>query len=441
MNNPKLKPADLEALQRVTFDFFIHETNLHNGLTIDKTMEGAPASIASIGFALSAYTAAVERGFMTRSEAVRRVLTTLRFFRGSPQNAEPNSTGYKGFYYHFLDMKTGLRAESCELSTIDTAFLIAGILTAASYFRDDPVNGAEIHTLADELYCRVDWTWALDNGATLTHGWKPESGFLKYRWNGYAEAMILYLLALGSPTFALPVSSYSAWTESYQWRKIYDDEFLFSGPLFTHQISHIWIDFRGIQDDYMRDKGIDYFENSRRATYVQREYAIRNPQKFDGYGEDCWGITASEGPGPAVREINGVQREFLGYAARGVPDGPDDGSISPWVVVGSLPFAPEIVLPAVRHFVDIELRERNPYGFKGTFNPTYSQTSDPSQYWVSPYHCGLNQGPVVLMIENYRSGLIWRLMRRCPHVVSGLRRAGFCGGWLSPHECGDADKK
>jgi hypothetical protein len=180
----------------------------------------------------------------------------------------------------------------------------------------------------------------------------------------------------------------------------------------------------------MRGKGIDYFENSRRATYAQQKYAVLNPRKFDGYGEKCWGITATDGPGEITRKIRGEERRFFGYLARGVPDGPDDGSIAPWAVVASLPFAPEIVLPALRYFEDIKLHVSNPYGFKSTFNPTFSETSNPSQYWTSPWHYGLNQGPIVLVIENFRSGLLWRLMRQCPYLVKGLRRAGFSGGWL-----------
>ncbi len=284
--------------------------------------------------------------------------------------------------------------------------------------------------LADELYRRVDWNWAQNGDATVSMGWNPESGFLPYRWQGYDEALFLYLLGLGSPTHPLPEESYAAWTSTYQWRKIYGHEFLFSGPLFTHQISHIWIDFRKIQDDYMRSKSIDYFENSRRATYVQQQYAIDNPAKFEGYNATCWGITASDGPGPVKRTIKNRERQFFGYDARGVPDGPDDGSIAPWAVVASLPFAPEIVLPALEYFAKLKLLEKNPYGFKATFNPTYPAQSGNPHGWISPWHYGLNQGPIVLMIENYRTGLIWRLLRSCPYIVSGLQRAGFRGGWL-----------
>jgi hypothetical protein len=436
MNDQNVNPEVLEALQRETFDYFVHEANPLNGLVVDKTQAGAPASIAAVGLALSSYPVGVEHSFVTRAQAVQRTLATLRFFHNSVQSTDPDATGYKGFYYHFLDMISGKRVWMCELSTIDTAFLLAGMLTAAAYFSGSTADEREIRMLADELYLRTDWEWAQNGGLTVTHGWKPESGFLPYRWHGYDEALFLYLLALGSPTHPLPEESYVQWTSTYEWRKIYNHEFLYSGPLFTHQISHLWIDFRGIQDDYLRGKGIDYFENSRRATYVHQQYAIDNPAEFDGYDANCWGITASDGPGPAKRTIKRHKRQFFGYKARGVPEGPDDGSIAPWAVVASLPFAPEIVLPALQYFETVKLRAKNPYGFKATFNATFADSPDQSQLWVSPFHFGLNQGPIILMIENYHSGLPWRLMRQCPYLIAGLRRAGFRGGWLGQNEPG-----
>jgi hypothetical protein len=423
---------ELQSLQRDTFDYFLKEANPSNGLILDKTAANWPASIAATGLALACYPVAVERGFMTRNAAVMRTLTTLRFFWNSPQGPEPDATGYRGFYYHFLDMQTGRRAWQCELSTVDTAFLLAGALTTAAYFDADETDEREIRTLADALYRRADWQWAQNLGATVTHGWKPESGFLEYRWEGYDEAMLLYVLGLGSPTHPLSESSYTAWASTYRWENCYGYEYLYAGPLFTHQLSHVWIDFRGIHDAFMRGKGIDYFENSRRATYVQQCYAVENPRKFVGYGEQCWGITASEGPGPATLKLNGVLREFSDYVGRGVPYGPDDGTLAPWAVVGSLPFAPEIVLPTIKYCMhQAKLRPLDSYGFKAAFNPTHpGESGNPYGWWVSPWYFGLNQGPIMLMIENYRSGLLWQLMRRCPYVVSGLRRAGFSGGWL-----------
>jgi len=418
----------LETLQRLTFDYFLKETNPKNGLVPDSTRQGAPCSITAAGFALAAYPVGVERRFITRKDAIKRTLTTLRFFFDSPQGREPDATGYKGFYYHFLDMKTGRRTWDCELSTIDSTFLIAGALTAAEYFNRDTKDELEIRTLADAMYRRADWRWAQNRGVTVTNGWKPESGFIKYRLHGYNEALILYVLGLASPTHPLPANSYHAWTRTYKWKKLYGHEFLYAAPLFIHQLSHMWIDFRGIQDVYMRRKEIDYFENSRRAVYIQQQYAIRNPRGFKSYGEYIWGLTASDGPGPASKKIKGKLRRFFDYAARGVPNGPDDGTLAPWAVVASLPFAPEIVLPSIKYFDETFPEMTSKYGFKCSFNPTFSSAG--GKDWISKGYYGLDQGPIVLMIENYRSGFLWRLMRRCPYIIDGLRRAGFAGGWL-----------
>ena len=431
MSTQKLSiEAELNKLQHETFRYFLHETNLANGLVLDKTAKNWPASIAATGLGLASYPVAIERGFISRADAVERTLTTLNFFWNSHQGPEPDATGYKGLYYHFLDMDTGKRAWQSELSTVDSAFLLAGMLTVARYFDADTADEQKIRSLADALYQRADWQWAQNQGSTLTHGWKPETGFLPYRWEGYDEALLLYILALGSPTHSLPASSYASWASSYEWKSCHGYEFLYAGPLFTHQLSHVWIDFRKIQDDFMRDKGIDYFENSRRATYVQREYAIANPLNFVGYGECCWGLTASDGPGPDTLKIDGIQRQFYDYVARGVPYGPDDGTIAPWSAVTSLPFAPEIVLPMLDHVIyKLKLKEGHVYGFRSTFNQTHPEKCLPCG-WVSPWHYGLNEGPIILMTENYRTGLIWELMRGCPYIVDGLRLAGFSGGWL-----------
>ncbi|WP_435017334.1 glucoamylase family protein [Tundrisphaera sp. TA3] len=421
--------SHLDMLQWVSLIYYLRETNPDNGLVADKTAPGSPSSIAAVGMALSTAPVVVERGIMERDYAINRVLTKLRFFRDSKQGPEPDATGYRGFYYHFLDMETGRRVWDCELSTIDSGFLIAGILTAATYFDRDTADEREIREIADFLYRRVDWQWAANGGAALTHGWRPETGFIPYRWTGYDEALLLYLLALGSPTYPLPAESYAAYCATYQWRDLFDVEMLYSGPLFTHQLSHLWIDFRGIQDAFMREHRLDYFENSRRATYLQRDYAIRNPLGMAMYGEFCWGFTACDGPGWIDRKVDGVDRRFYDYVARGVPFGPDDGTIAPWAVVASLPFAPEIVLPTIYNFYKLDLGMTDDYGFKTSFNPTYPVEGSQCG-WVSPYYFGIDQGPLALMIENYRTGLLWTLMKRCPPLLTGLRRAGFTGGWL-----------
>ncbi|ODT07449.1 MAG: hypothetical protein ABS58_06990 [Mesorhizobium sp. SCN 65-20] len=421
---------DLARLQFTTLLYYLHCTNPDNGLVRDKTQEDAPASISAIGMALATIPVVVERGIIIRKFAAKITRKRLQFLLQCPQGPEPDASGYKGFFYHFLDIETGRRVWECELSTIDTAFLLAGALTVATYFDGETADEIEIRQLANALYQRADWNWACDHGLTLTHGWRPESGFIPYRWRGYDEGLLLYLLGLGSPTHPLPPESYAAYTESYEWRNIYGRELLHSGPLFTHQLSHMWVDFRGIRDDFMRDHDSDYFQNSRHATFVQQEYAIRNPLNFVGYGEHCWGFTASDGPGWITREVDGVERTFYDYLARGAPFGPDDGTISPWVVVASLPFAPEIVVPTVQNFARMKLDMTKLYGFRPSFNRTFEVEDSPTGWWVSPYHFGIDQGPVVLMIENYRTGLLWNIMRNCQPLVTGLRRAGFTGGWL-----------
>ncbi len=431
------KPLSNEALfklQRDTFGYFLHETNPHNGLVPDNTRKGAYASIAAVGLALASYPIGVERNFISREDAVERVLNTLRFFWNSPQGTEPDATGYKGFYYHFLEMGSGRRAGKCELSTIDSAILIAGALATACYFDRDNQQEQELRKLADDLYRRMEWPWMLSDSGKVLMAWQPESGYFPWCWEGYNESIILHVLALGSPTHALSKETYKAFTSTYLWQEIYGRELLcnhYSGPLFIHQLSHIWIDFRGIQDDFMREKGIDYFENSRRATYIQQEYAIRNPWQFRGYGEHSWGITASDGPGPARLVIDGIERHFFDYEARGVPFGPDDGTLAPWAVVASLPFAPEIVLPTLQCFNDVYPEMTSEYGFKCSLNPTFRDGNSSKKGWISKGYYGLDQGPVVLMVENYFTEYLWTMMKKCSYVVNGLRLAGFSGGWLS----------
>lgn len=221
-------PSDetlLDQLQHTAFSYFLRTANPANGLIADTTRKDVPASVAVVGFALSAYPVAVERGWMARTEAVERAGATLRFFWSSEQSHSAHATGYKGLYYRFLDMQTGARVWTSELSTIDTALLLAGALTVSAYFTRNTRNETELRELADALYRRADWPWAQHNETTLLHGWKPECGFLNYRWEGYSEALILYVLALGSPTYPLATASYPAWTATYQWEHLYGHEF------------------------------------------------------------------------------------------------------------------------------------------------------------------------------------------------------------------------
>jgi len=435
-------PDDVLDLQQSAFRYFLDHTNAQNGLVADNTREDSPCSIAATGLGLSCQPVAVSNGWLTRTDAAERVLTALRFFEQSPQGSEPDVTGYKGFYYHFLEMKGGRRAGNCELSTVDSALLLAGMLVAGAFFDADTAVEREIRETADALYRRADWQWALygvpsnENGwptttvenVTIVHGGLPENGFISYRYQGYDESLLMHVLGLGSSTFALPPECYRSWQKTFDWREQYGIEYLHEGPLFIHQFSHCWLDFRGIADEFMRAKGIDYFENSRRAVQVQQKYAEENPRRFRAYGPLCWGLSASDGPGPAKKTIDNVDREFWMYEARGVPDGPDDGTLAPGAVVASLPFVPELVMDTLRELVTAYPDLRSEYGLRASLNPTFGD-------WISPLNYGLDQGPIVMMIENHRTGLLWNLMRRIPYIWRGLRKSGFTGGWLeSEHE-------
>ncbi len=448
--------AMLDELEKRTFEFFRDSANTANGLVPDHWPDDHVgdyfSSIASVGFALTAYGVGVERGWMTRAEAVKRTLATLRFFDQAPQNERADATGYHGFFYHFLDMQSGRRYHSAkwvELSTIDTTLLLGGVLFSQSYFDRDSRDEKEIRRLAEQIYSRVDWTWASPRAPLVAMGWTPEADFIHVDWHGYNEAMLLYVLALGSTTHAIDASAWKAWTETYDatWGSFQGQEHLGFAPLFGHQYSHVWIDFRGIQDSYMRNRGIDYFTNSQRATLAQREYAIHNPMQWKGYGDDVWGLTACNGPrAPAVpglpdRYASDV-KTFYGYVARGagLTGTIDDGTIAPTAAASSIAFTPEIVIPAIR-----EMKQRygkyvyTRYGFLDAFNPSFAFTDRPLRTgrvipdvgWVDTLYLGIDQGPIVTMIENYRSELIWRVMKRNPHIRRGLQRAGFTGGWLA----------
>jgi hypothetical protein len=419
----------IDRAQHHAFGYFESCTDPVSGLVLDSTQPGSPCSITGVGMALTAYPIAVERGWLTRQQAVGITLRTLRFFAGADMSDSPNATGHRGFYYHFLDMATGRRAWRSELSSIDTAFLVAGFIAVANYFDRDNGHEAEIRATARRLEDRVDWAWMRNCEGAICHGWKPERGFLRYHWSGYCEGLLMMALALGAEHHAVPASTWSDWLKGYRWRRIYGHEHLAAGPLFIHQYSHMWIDFRGIQDAYMRERGIDYFENSRRATLVQREYAIRNPKHFKGYGPNCWGLSACDGPGPREIRVAGRRQRLLAYAARSAPHGPDDGTVAPWAAVASLPFAPDVVMPLMQHIA--RMMHRHPDYMPGcSFNPTLRGSHGPPG-WVSPWRFALNSGPVVLMIENFRSGLPWTLMRRSATLRRGLERADFRGGWLS----------
>ncbi len=434
--------AFLDTLQLRTFGYFWDLTNPANGLTPDRSPTPSFSSIAAVGFALTAYPIGVERGYVTRAQAAARVLTTLQFFWSAPQDSSATATGYHGFFYHFLDMNTGRRYQTVELSTIDSALLLAGVLTCQSYFTGSDMTEVQIRAVAESLYARADWVWAASNHPpAITLAWTAESRFSAYDWKGYNEAMLIYILALGSPTHpdTVPPGAWSSWTSTYQWGTFQGQDHLGFAPLFGHQYSHVWIDFRGIQDAYMRTHGIDYAENSRRATLAQQAYAVANPGAWTGYGATLWGLTASDGPADVTLTLAGRSRQFHTYFARGASftEIQDDGTISPAAAGGSIPFAPEVSIPALlamRRTYGANLFST--YGFFDAFNPTFTGTPsqgrvDPALGWFDTDYLGIDQGPILAMIENYRSGLVWRLMRANSHIVLGLCRAGFTGGWLT----------
>jgi hypothetical protein len=409
--------ALLDTLQQTSFGFFWNEANPSNGLIKDRSTSSSPCSIASVGFGLSAICTGVDHGWITREQARQRVLTTLQTFWNGPQGSGSSGViGYKGFFYHFLDMNTATRTWSCELSSIDSALLFAGILDTRQYFTQDDPSEIMIRALADSIYRRADWDWFRNGGFGVQMGWLPGSGFSTFgTWYGYNEGMIIYILALGSPTHPLvPDYCWQAWTSTYNWHTYYGYTYVVFPPLFGHQYSHCWVDFRNIQDAYMSSKGIDYFENSRRATLAQQAYCIANPGGFTGYAADCWGLTASDGPS--------------GYNARGAPPAQnDDGTITPTAPAGSIAFAPEIVIPTLQHFYDAYAANLwGPYGFRDAFNLT--------QNWWGTDYIGIDEGPIVMMIENYRTGAIWDRFMQNEYVQLGLVRAGFTGVVAVPDE-------
>ena len=435
-NEPLNGPFSLDELQRRNFLFFWDLAHPTTFQVPDRYPKDDFSSIAATGFGLSAYLIGAERGWITRLQAAERVLQTLRFLKNLPQGPEPAGTaGYRGWFYHFLNTQNALRYEKVELSSIDTGLLMAGVLSCMSYFdRNDP-NEKAIRETADFLFRRVEFDWYLNEHLRMSMGWFPEKGFLASDWRGYNEAMILVIMGLGSPTHPIPAEGWDAWCKPYFRAEFKGQDMVNFGPLFGHQYSHCWIDFKGIQDPYMKKMGIDYFENSRRATLANRQYCIDNPLKFKGYGEKIWGLTAGDGP-DAEMEHNGTRIFAPGYGARGaaIDYQEDDGTIAPTAALASMPFAPEYVLPLAETFWN-----RWPigaYGFFDGYNETFTDVArSPNAqkeypFWVDRDYLGIDQGPIVLMIENYRSGFLWNLMKKNPYIVQGLKRAGFEGGWL-----------
>lgn len=440
-------PALIDDIAERTFRFFWETTNPANGLAPDRWPTKGFSSIAATGFALTAYPIGVERGWIGRAAALARTLTTLRFFWNAPQgDSRSGVSGHKGFFYHFLDMETGHRFGRTELSSVDTGLLLGGILFAAQYFDRATAEEAEVRDLAQKINARVDWRWMQKPSRVICMGWHPESGFIASDWHGYNEGMLVYLLALGAPDPARRVEpdAWAAWASTYarSWRGEGATRHLAFAPHFGHQYSHVWVDFRGIRDATMREAGFDYFENSRRATYAQRAYATANPMGWDGYSADIWGLTACDGPAGVQRVVNGTQRTFRTYSARGplgLPDEFDDGTLAPTAALGSIAFAPEIVEPcAAALHARYGRRLYGRYGFLDSFNPSFRFTDvklskgsiDPELGWFDDDYLGIDQGPILAMIANHRDDFVWSRMRGSQILRTGLQRAGFAGGWL-----------
>lgn len=380
MSNDKL----LEHIQKKTFEYFWNEANPTNGLIRDRSTEDSPCSIAAVGFALTTIPIAVERGWISYDEGYERVLTTLKTF------VEGRVEGKNGFFYHFVDMNTGKRVWNCEVSSIDTSLLIAGALFAGKYF-----EGTEVERLADQLYRNVDWRWMMSKDGTLYMGWKPEGGFLNARWDSFNEGILAYILAIGSPTHPIPVSS---------WDKILRPvhENYISCPtesLFVYQYPNIWIDFRDKEDKYA-----NYFNNAKIATRYNYLFCVMNRFKYKTYDFDIWGLSASDGPN--------------GYKHYGASEGNHDGTVAPYSAVSSIVFAPDLSMKAIRGM----LKKYGPlvwgrYGFVSAFNVDAN--------WFSKEHIGIDQGDIISMIENYRTGSVWKYFMKSEYVQKALKKIGF----------------
>ena len=443
---------DVDTLQRRTFNYFWELTDGF-GQVPDRWPTENFSSIAATGFGLAALAVGVERQYVTRAAAAARARKTLQALWVLPQGeAMSGVAGYKGLFYHFLNHNDGLRFRDVELSTIDSGLLLAGVLAAGEYFNGDSADERAIRALADAIYRRVEWDFAWMQDGSLSMGWHPDKGFIPARWRGYNEASILLILAMGSPTHPIPDTAWTAWTRTYDWGSGYGaPEHVMFDPLFGHQYSQLFIDFRGLQDDYMRQRKLDYFQNSVRATELQQAYAQQNPYGFTGYGKSIWGLTACDGPGGRQRlPLSKASRQrptneavlpgtdsiaVRDYWARGV-DGEtlrDDGTISPTAAGGSWPFTPAASAKTLAY----QWNTYQPwlvgrYGFRDAFNldakPRAQQAGAPG--WFGVDYLGIDQGPILLQIENHRTGLVWDLLKTNPHIIRGLRRAGFRGGWL-----------
>ncbi|HEY6183213.1 MAG TPA: glucoamylase family protein [Terriglobales bacterium] len=384
----------LDELEKTTFQYFWDQTNPKTGLVKDRCNARSEndvnvvGSIASTGFGLTALCIGANRGYIQKPAAVERVLITLRSLWGKLPN-------HRGFFYHWANIATGERVWDAEVSSVDTAILLCGVLICREYF----TNVAEVQALADDIFDRVEWTWLSEDTSLLPHGWTPEIGFLPYRWDNYSELMMMYLLGLGSTNYPLRDDAWTAWKRL---KFEYDGQRYIGSfaPLFVHQYSQAWFDFRG-----RRDKYADYFQNSVVATEVHKRFCLELSKKFPSYSDDLWGITASDSPN--------------GYVIWGGPPavGPIDGTVVPSASAGSLPFLPQPVLRVLKHIKDHYPYAYTKYGFVNAFNPLTK--------WYDDDVIGIDTGITLLMAENVRSGFVWNTFMKSEEAQRGMSRAGL----------------
>jgi len=397
----------LDTLQHTAFNYFWYEANAVNGLIKDRSTATSDCSIASTGFGLTAIGIGIDHGWISRAAGRDRTMATLKTFWQQPQGTGTSGTiGYKGWFYHFLNMNTATRSGTTELSSIDTGLLLAGIIYARQYFDGADSLETALRAYADSIFNRVDWNWMTNGQNSLTMGWQPETfSFINARWTGYNEAMILQIEGIGASSRPLPYNVWNTWISTYSWQTLYGYSYVTFPPLFGHQYSHCWIDFRNIADYYTKLQGITYFENSRRATLANRAYCAANPGHFAGYSDSVWGLTACDGP--------------AGYNARGAPPAQnDDGTIAPTAAAGSIPFTPVESMTALRAMYNSYGSHLwGQYGFKDAFNV--------GQNWYDTDYIGIDEGPIIIMIENCRTQKVWNKFMGSPVIQAGLARAGF----------------
>lgn len=377
--------ALLDEIQKRAFRYFWEEANPKNGLIKDRSTVNSPSSIAAVGFGLTAIPIAIERGWITKTEGYNRVLTTLKSF------AEEKIDGKNGFFYHFVDMKTGVRVWNCELSSIDTSLLLCGVIFVGEYFK-----GTEIEILADKIYRGANWRWILAGGKQISMGWTPENGFLNDKWgNSFDEGIIAYILAIGSPTYSIPPSS---WDEI---ARPVNDTYIshFNEVLFVYLYPNVWIDFRDKEDKYA-----NYFNNAAAAVRYNWIFSFLKRGEYITYDKDIWGISSCDGPN--------------GYTPYGASEGNHDGTIALYASIGSLPFVPKLSMRAIRAMLSkYGLAIWGKYGFVSGFNIDKS--------WFSKEYLGIDQGTIILMIENYRTGMVWKYFMRNKYIKKALEKIGF----------------